>query len=60
MSTLGKWTMATYAGKSASGKTDLWVIRSVANGETLGEVRWFGRSSTQLTTRSGTPTATMR
>ena len=40
--TLGKWTTATSVGYSASGKTDLWEIRSVASNEILGVIRWWG------------------
>jgi len=43
MRVLGEWTTATFLGTSASRKTEIWEIRAVAGGATLGEVRWFAR-----------------
>lgn len=37
-----KWITPEYVRQSPSGKTGLWEIRSVADRELLGAVRWHG------------------
>lgn len=37
-----KWVTASWAGRTASGKTEIWTLGNTDNGSHLGHVRWHG------------------
>lgn len=38
-----KWITVSWSGRSPSGKTSVWIVRSSEGGDLLGEIRWFAR-----------------